>query len=58
MVTEVLELYERVLAVAPHHRLHELVNEVVVLLARDALVAVADVEVIVKQLLRVEGGAR
>ena len=30
LVPEVLELYERVLAVPPHNGLHELVDEVVV----------------------------
>lgn len=51
MVAKVLKLDERVLAVPPYHSLHELVDEVIVLLAGDSLVTVTDVEVILQQFL-------
>ena len=49
LVAKVLKLDERVLAVVLHHGLHELVDEVVVLLPRDAPVPAANVVHILKR---------
>ena len=51
LVAKVLKLDERVLAVVLHHGLHELVDEVVVLLARDAPVPAANVVHVLKKRL-------
>jgi len=52
VVAEVLELDQGVLAVPAHHRLHELFNKLVVLVADDALLAQTNVQRVVKQLLK------
>ena len=52
VVAEILELDERVLAVTAYDCLHELVDEVIVFLAGDALVSTANVEVVFQQLLQ------
>ena len=49
VVAKVLKLDERVLAVVLDHGLHELVDEVVVLLARDAPVPAANVVHVLKR---------
>jgi hypothetical protein len=56
-VAKVLELYEGVLAVALDRGLHELVHELVVLRAGDALVPMADVQRVLQQRLRVRKSA-
>ena len=52
VVTKVLKLDECVLAVVLHHRLHELINEVVILLARHTPVPAANVVHVLKTYLR------
>ena len=51
MVAKVLELDESVLTIAPHHSLHELIDEGVILSTCDALVTIANVEIVIQKFL-------
>jgi hypothetical protein len=52
VVAEVFELDQGVLAVPAHHRLHELLNKLVVFRSDYALLTQTDVQRVVQQLLR------
>lgn len=52
VVAKVLKLDECVLAITLHHRLHELIDEAVICLTRHSLVSVANIKLILQQLLK------
>jgi hypothetical protein len=52
VVAEVFELDQSVLAVPAHHRLHELLDELVVFCSNNALLTQTNVQRVVQQLLR------